>query len=566
MLSLLHIENIALIESADLLFGEGLNVLTGETGAGKSIVLDAIGALMGERVSRDLIRTGEKSAFVSGLFCNLAPLPWFDEMGIFPDENGELSITRQLTLDGKNVCKVSGRPCTTAQLRELGRQLINIHGQHDSQQLLDERTHLSYLDSFGDLASSLSNFQEAYHKLVELRRRMEALRMDEAEKSRRIDTLQYQIQELERAALRPGELEELGERRQLLRNSGKLMEALEEAYLALSGNEDQSGAVDLLADAERSIGYVSSLSSDMEQTVETLSELRYAADDMAERIRDLKEQFDFSPNELDHLEGRLDVLYRLRKKYGDTTEEMLSYLERCKSELEDIQMADDTLLRLEKEYVTLYEEASTKALELRSARVSAGASLREKIEEELRQLDMPKVQFFTELTPKSGELLMDQTGMDDVQFLMSANLGESLKPIQKVASGGELARIMLALKNVLAENDPISTLIFDEVDAGISGRAAEKVAAKMAKLAKHRQLLCVTHLAQIAAMADLHFFVQKGERNMRTHTEVVPLSKEERISELARLTGGTHISKVILQGAQELLEQAETYKNDTLTS
>lgn len=560
MLSLLHIENIALIESADLSFGDGLNVLTGETGAGKSIVLDAIGALMGERVSRDLIRTGEKSALVSGVFCQLAPLPWFEEMGIFPDENGELSITRQLTADGKNVCRVGGRPCTTAQLRSLGRQLINIHGQHDSQQLLDEHTHLSYLDSFGELGPLLTRFQEAYQNLTALRRQMDALKMDEAEKSRRIDTLQYQIQELARAELRPGELEELSERRQLLRNSGKFMEALEEAYFALSGNEDQSGAVDLLSDAEHALGSVSALSGELEQTAELLSELRYSASDLAERIRDLKDQFDFSPSELDRLEGRLDVLYRLRKKYGDTTEDMLAYLERCRTELEEIQMADDTLLRMEKRYDSLLQEATEQALELRKARIEAGERLRIKIEEELRQLDMPKVQFFTELTPKTGELLMDQTGMDDVQFLMSANLGESLKPIQKVASGGELARIMLALKNVLAENDPISTLIFDEVDAGISGRAAEKVAAKMAKLAKHRQLLCVTHLAQIAAMADLHFFVQKGERNMRTHTEVIPLSKEERIAELARLTGGTLISKVILQGAEELLEQAENYK------
>jgi len=560
LLSLLHIEHIALIESADLSFGDGLNVLTGETGAGKSIVLDAIGALMGERVSRDLIRTGEKSALVSGVFCQLAPLPWFEEMGIFPDENGELSITRQLTSDGKNVCRVGGRPCTTAQLRSLGRQLITIHGQHDSQQLLDEHTHLAYLDSFGELGPLLTRFQEAYQNLTALRRQMDALKMDEAEKSRRIDTLQYQIQELARAELRPGELEELSERRQLLRNSGKFMEALEEAYFALSGNEDQSGAVDLLSDAEHALGSVSALSGELEQTAEQLSELRYSASDLAERIRDLKEQFDFSPSELDRLEGRLDVLYRLRKKYGDTTEAMLAYLERCRSELEDIEMADDTLLRMEQSYASLLQEATEHALELRKARIEAGERLRIKIEDELRQLDMPKVQFFAELTPKTDDLLMDQTGMDNVQFLMSANLGESLKPIQKVASGGELARIMLALKNVLAENDPIATLVFDEVDAGISGRAAEKVAAKMAQLAKHRQLLCVTHLAQIAAMADLHFFVQKGERNQRTHTEVLPLSKEERIAELARLTGGTHISKVILQGAQELLEQAENHK------
>lgn len=563
MLSLLHIENIALIESTDLTFGEGLNVLTGETGAGKSIVLDAISALMGERVSRDLIRTGESAARVSGVFNALPNLPWFDEMGVCPDENGELSITRQMTADGKNICRVGGLPCTAVQLRALGRQLINIHGQHDSQQLLDERTHLAYLDSFGGLEPLISDYRLSYDRLSELRRQMDSLRMDEAEKSRRIDTLSYQIQELERADLRPGELEELIERRELLRNSGKLMDAVERAYLSLSGDEDQPGAVDLLTEAERALTSVSSLTSEMEKTGEALSELRYAADDVAERIRDMRDRFDFEPDELDRLESRLDVLYRLRKKYGDSTEEMLSYLNRSQAELEEIQMADDTLLRLEQIHKNQRQEAEEKAQRLSEGRAQAAEQLREKIEEELRQLDMPKVVFCAELLPKTGEHSIDQSGMDNVQFLMSANLGEKRKPIQKVASGGELARIMLALKNVLAENDPISTLVFDEVDAGISGRAAEKVALKMAQLARRRQLLCVTHLAQIAAMADLHFSVQKGERDMRTHTEVTPLDYEERVAELARLTGGTHQSEVILQAARELLEKAEDSKRPT---
>jgi DNA repair protein RecN (Recombination protein N) len=561
LLSLLHIENIALIESADISFGDGLNVLTGETGAGKSIVLDAINAIMGERVSRDLIRTGEKSALVSGVFCHLPKLAWFEEMGIYPDENGELSITRQMMADGKNICRVGGIPCTAIQLRALGRQLVNIHGQHDSQQLLDEHSHLSYLDNFGGLEEKLSKFRTSYDRMIDLRHKMDALIMDETEKSRRIDTLQYQIRELERAMLQPGEVEELSERREILRNGGKLMDAVELAFLSLSGDEEQLGAVALLAEAERSLSSVSAITSDIEAVAGSLAELRFAADDMAERVRDLRDRFEFSPNELDQVESRLDTLYRLSKKYGGTTEEMLSYLSSCREELEQIEMADDTISCLEQEWQRKRKEAEEKAKQLSEARREAGKQLQEKIEEELRQLDMPKVQFCAELRTKMGELGMDQTGMDDVQFFMSANLGESLKPIQKVASGGELARIMLALKNVLAENDLISTLVFDEVDAGISGRAAQKVAEKMGKLSSCRQILCVTHLAQIAAMADVHFSVQKGERENRTHTVVTQLSPEERVQELARLTGGSHVSDAILQGAKELLKQAEKFKD-----
>jgi DNA repair protein RecN (Recombination protein N) len=463
LLSLLHIENIALIESADLSFGEGLNVLTGETGAGKSIVLDAISALMGERISRDLIRTGEKSALVSGVFCQLPPLPWFEETGVYPDENGELLITRQMMADGKNICRVGGLPCTALSLRSLGRQLINIHGQHDSQQLLDERTHLAYLDSFGALDEQLEAYRSTYDKLMELRRQMDALVMDEGEKSRRIDSLTYQIQELERASLVPGEEEELTERREILRNSGKLMDAIERAYFSLSGDEEERGAASLLSEAEGALSYVSGISSELGEVADSLAELRFAADDMAERIRDLRNRFEFSPDELDQVESRLDTLYRLKKKYGQSIGDMLAFLGRCKEELEQIEMAGDTLQRLEKEIQALRTEAEEKGKALTLARQGAAERLQKRIEEELRQLDMPKVQFHTEISPKKGALSMDQTGMDDVQFFMSANLGESLKPIQKVASGGELARIMLALKNVLAENDRISTLIFDEV-------------------------------------------------------------------------------------------------------
>ena len=560
MLSLLHIENIALIESVDISFEEGLTVLTGETGAGKSIVLDAISALMGERTSRDLIRTGEKSALVSGLFRDLPQIPWFEEMGIAPDENGELLVSRQLLADGKNLCRVGGLPCTVVQLRILGRQLINIHGQHDSQQLLDEDSHLAYLDSFGGLAPQLETYQEAFRQLSELRREMDALHMDEGEKSRRMDTLRYQIGELERVGLTPGEDEALIERRDLLRNSGRLMDAVEQAYFALQGDEDRAGAVDLLGEAEGAMAAVSRFDGETATLAESLAELRYSAHDLTESLRDLRDRFDVSPGELDQVESRLDILYRLKKKYGSTTEEMLLYLERCREELDSIELSGDRLARLEQQYEVVLAQALERAKGLSEARRRAGETLRERIEEELHQLDMPKVRFQVELEPKTGEPPLDQTGMDKVSFFMSANVGEDLKPIQKVASGGELARIMLALKNVLTENDTVGTMIFDEVDAGVSGRAAQKVAEKMGALGARRQVLCVTHLPQIAAMADQHFLVQKGERDGRTYTEVTALNREDRREELARLTGGVHVTEAIRQGAQELLTQAETLK------
>lgn len=561
MLSLLHIENIALIDQADISFGPGFNVLTGETGAGKSIIIDSISAVMGERTSRDLIRTGEKSALVTAIFRDLPDLPWFQENGIGPDENGELILSRKIQADGKNICRVAGKPCTVVQLKALGGQLIDIHGQHDGQQLLDESCHLGYLDSFGLLGADGEEYRTEYQKLAELRRQIAALQMNEAEKARRIDTLQYQIAELERAELRPGEEEELDERKKILRSADQLMAAVEGAYGAVFGDEDRDGAASLLAEAESAVARVADFSGELSQLSESLADLRYAAEDAAERLRDLRDSFEFSPHELDEVESRLDLLYRLKKKYGSTTQEMLEYLERSRAELDRIEMAEDTILKLEKKRAKLLEKVKKKAEELSKKRQAAAQTLKERIEGELRQLDMPKVRFETEFLPKSGELGLDETGMDEVRFLMSANVGENLKPIAKVASGGELSRIMLALKNVLAENDSIMTLIFDEVDTGVSGRAAGKVAEKMSRLSQSCQVLCVTHLAQIAAMSDSHYSVQKEEKDGRTYTNVRTLDREGRKQELARLTGGVHTSAAILEGAEELLREAEDYKS-----
>lgn len=559
MLSLLHIENIALIQSADIRFEPGFNVLTGETGAGKSIVIDSIGAVLGERTSRELIRTGAKSALVTAVFTQVPNLPWLEENG-FPTGEEELLLQRELQGDGRNVCRIDGKLVTVAQLRELGRQLLNIHGQHDGQQLLDPASHLGYLDQFGGCQPLLESYQEAYRKWHDIRREMDKLQMDEAERSRRVDTLNYQIQELERAQLKAGEDEELSARRTLLRSAGRLMEAVQSAEFALSGDEDRDGACSLIAQAEGEVQGVSSISPELGELSEKLTALRCAADDAADTLRDLSRSFDFSPGELDQVEERLDLLYRLRKKYGPTVEDMLSYLDRCRKELDQIQYADDTLARLEKDLKKAQKEAARRGEVLSQARREAAEALQARVQEELRQLDMPKVRFQTEFTPKGGEAGMDETGLDEVQFLMSANLGEALKPIQKVASGGELARIMLALKNVLAEGDQIGTLVFDEVDTGVSGRAAQKVAEKMAQVARGKQVLCVTHLPQIAAMADTHFSVQKGEREGRTYTRLERLDRSQRREELARLIGGASITPSLLESAEELLRQAEQQK------
>ena len=559
MLSLLHIENIALIQSADIRFEPGYNVLTGETGAGKSIVIDSIGAVLGERTSRELIRTGAKSALVTAVFTQVPPLPWLEENGIALHD-GEVLLQREIQGDGRNVCRVDGRLVTVAQLRELGRQLLNIHGQHDGQQLLDPASHLGYLDRCGGHTELLENYRAAYQAWNGLRKQIAALEMDEAERSRRVDTLNFQIRELERAQLRAGEDEELDQRRTLLRSAGKLMDALQAAEYALCGDDEGGGVCSLLADAEGELDSVSQFSTPLEELARQVSELRSAADDAADTLRDLTREMEFSPGELDEVESRLDVLYRLKKKYGATVEEMLQYLDRCRRELDEIQYADDTIARLTKELDKARKEADRAAQALSQQRRKAAEKLEKRVQEELRQLDMPKVRFQVEFAPIDNQWGLDETGMDQVQFLMSANVGEALKPIQKVASGGELARIMLALKNVLAQDDEIGTLVFDEVDTGVSGRAAQKVAEKMAQVARHKQVLCVTHLPQLAAMADTHFSVSKGEREGRTYTNLERLDRKQRREELARLIGGAAVTPALLESAEELLAQADAWR------
>jgi DNA repair protein RecN (Recombination protein N) len=560
MLSLIHIENIAVIQQADISFDPGFNVLTGETGAGKSIVIDAIGAIIGERTSRDLIRTGAKSASVQAVFDHLPELDWFEQYQIRPDENGELLIQREILQDGRNSCRVGGKPVTVAQLRQLGLQLLNIHGQHDGQLLLDPLRHLGYLDSFGGTGALLEDYQQAYAQVSSLRREINKLQMDEAEKSRRIDSLNYQIRELERAKLVPGEDEELTERRNMMRSAGKISDAVVAACGAMLGAGEQEGAVSLISQAEGEMRAAARYGEQFTALAETLSQLRSLAEDAGEQVREILDDFDFTPEELDRIESRLDVLYRLKKKYGSTVEEMLEYLDKCKEELDEIQCSTDTIAQLNTQLEKAKQVAVQKAQTLSKERKKQAKLLQTRIQTELTQLDMPKVRFSVQFGTKDTAYGLDETGMDEVQFLMSANVGEDMKPIQKIASGGELARIMLALKNVLAENELVSTMVFDEVDTGVSGRAAQKVAQKMANVAKNKQVLCVTHLPQIAAMADTHFSVEKGEDGQRTYTVVTRLDRQKRREELARLTGGTEVTDHMLLSAEELLAGADRWK------
>ena len=555
MLNVLHIENIAVIEQAEICFDRGFNVLTGETGAGKSIVIDAISAILGERTYRDVIRTGADRAFVSAVFTATPELPWFSENQIDYDPD-ELLIQREIYPDGKNVCRVNGRPVTVSILKRLGAQLINIHGQHDSQQLFDEASHLAYLDRFARDDALLEAYGEKYRAVQALRHEIDRLSMDESEKLRLVETLKFQIEEIERADVRAGEDEELEAQRRVLQNAEKITGALQGALSALYGDESTTGAAELLSGAEQALSRVQRVDDAIAALHQKVSDLMYAAQDAAEELRDRLDGLSYSEEELEQIESRLDTLHRLKRKYGGSCEEILRFLENARTQLDEIEFASDRIERLERKLASAEKDAHGAAMELRAARQETALRLQTRIQKELAQLDMPKIQFVCQFE----EIPLAPNGADAARFLMSANVGEALKPLSKVASGGELARIMLAMKNVLAEQDAVPTLIFDEVDAGVSGRAAQKVAEKLADVAKNKQVLCVTHLPQIAAMADAHFIVEKRIECERTYTSVLRLDRAQRRRELARITGGAEITPVLLDGAEELLAAAERYK------
>jgi len=547
VLSLLHIENIAVIESADISFDNGFNILTGETGAGKSIVIDAISAILGQRAYRDMIRTGAVKASVRAVFVDVPELEWFAQNGVEYDP--EVVIQRDIYLDGKNICRVNGTLVSVMILHKLGIQLINIHGQHDSASLFDENNHLQFLDAFADNEALRMEYAEKYRALSELRCEIDRLTMDEGEKLRRMETLRYQIAEIEKAELEAGEDEALEDRRKVLQNAEKLSDGMNAAVDCLYGSDDTDGAASLLAEAERELARLSRYTDSFAELHERVADLMYQVQDAAEEVRDARDSLSYSADELEQIESRLDVIHRLRRKYGATCEDILQYLSNAKEELDQIEFADDHLERLRGKCEKAEKAAWDSAIALRSNRQKAAVRLSGRILEELTQLDMPRVQFSCEFEEND----LSSNGADAVAFYMSANAGEALKPMSKVASGGELARIMLAMKNVLAEKDQVNTLIFDEVDTGVSGRAAQKVAEKLKSVAMHKQVLCVTHLPQLAALSDTHLLIAKGERDGRTYTTVTKLDIEGRKRELARIIGGANITETTLKSAEEML-------------
>ena len=547
MLSLLHIENIAVIESADISFDQGFNILTGETGAGKSIVIDAISAILGERAYRDMIRTGAARASVRAVFTDVPEFAWFAENGVEYDP--ETIIQREIYLDGKNVCRVNGTLVTVSILRKLGIQLINIHGQHDSASLFDENNHLQFLDDFAVNGDIRQQYAAAYETVAKLRREIDSLTMDESEKLRRMETLRFQIEEISKAELEAGEDDALESRRKLLQNAEKLASGMNDAVETVYGGEDTDGAAVLLAQAERSLARIAKYDDSIAALHDKIADLMYQVQDAAEELKDARDDLAYSSDELEQIESRLDVIHRLRRKYGASCVDILDYLERAKQELDEIEFSDDHLERLKGKLSKAEKAAWSAAVELRENRMKTAVELSSRILTELAQLDMPRVQFKCEFT----ELDLTPNGADAVAFYMSANAGEALKPLSKVASGGELARIMLAMKNVLAEQDQIATLIFDEVDTGVSGRAAQKVAEKLRSVARNKQVLCVTHLPQLAALANTHLLIAKAERDGRTYTTVTPLDIEGRKRELARIIGGTNITETTLKSAEEML-------------
>lgn len=547
MLRLLHIENIAVIEQADILFEDGFNVMTGETGAGKSIVIDAISAILGERAYRDMIRTGMNKASVRAVFDRVPKLDWFSENDI-PYED-EITVQREIFLDGKNLCKVNGLPVSVSVLKKLGLQLINIHGQHDSAALFDENYHLSFLDDYACNEQLLEEYGEKYRAMQSLKHEIEHLSMDEGEKLRRMETLKYQIDEISRAELTIGEDEALESKRKLAQNAEKLADGLQDAALGLDGDDDTEGAAAMLAQAERALSKIARFDESLSQIHDLVADLMYQAQDAAEQVKDRIYSLSYSADELERIEERLDTIHRLRRKYGATCEDILAYLERAKKELDEIEFADERMAQLQRKLQKAEQEACAMAQRLREARKQASVTLTERVLKELSDLDMKKVQFACQF----AETELSQNGADAVAFYMSANLGEALKPLNKVASGGELARIMLAMKNVLAERDHVPTLIFDEVDTGVSGRAAQHVAEKLRAVSKNKQVLCVTHLPQLAALADTHFLIEKSEHDGRTFTAVTPLDFEGRKRELARIIGGSSITETTLQSAAEML-------------
>ena len=554
MLTKLHIKNIAVIDEVDVEFQDGFNVLTGETGAGKSIIIDSINMVLGERTSRELIRNGEQKAVVEALFeiDSEDVINAICELGI-EVEDGVVLIYRDLNTDGKGTCRINGQMVTAGMIKELAKLMINIHGQQDNQSLLNPSKHTDFLDSYACIMPLRQDYKNVYDVTKQITEQIENCNTNEQEKERKIDLLQFQIDEIFSASLKIGEEEQLTERRAFLGSASKISEILESSANTLyDGNGEDSSVHDLLSRVVRDFSEVAGFDEKLQGFYSSLESISIELDDVIYQIRDYADNIEFTSNELDLAESRLDTIYKLKRKYGASIAEILAYLDSIQNELDAITQSDERIKKLQKELEQNLEKQERLAQEIHLQRVESAKSLEQKVMIELADLDMNKVQFKVNIERTS----FNQNGFDSIEFLISTNIGDGLKPLSKIASGGEMSRIMLAIKSILADTDNVSTLIFDEIDTGVSGRAAQKIAEKIDKISRKKQILCITHLAQIASMAGTHFLIEKSVSQEKTKTSVAMLSSLERENELARIIGGAQITDLTLQNAKEMLQLA----------
>ena len=549
MLSCLQIENVAVIQKAEVHFQPGLNVLTGETGAGKSILIDSINAILGNRTSKDLVRTGASKAVIRASFAQIPDVVLDKLEAAGYERSAELLLSREITAEGKSSCRINGMPTTAAVLRELCGGLININGQHDSVGLLNPAHHLSILDDYAQNAKLYQEYYVLYRSLVKVKKELDAMITDEAEKQRRIDLLSYQVQEIEEAGLTAGEEQTLEARRKVLANASTIRDRVAKAHALLSGDDDTPGAVDLLGEASNAMDTAAQLDESLSGVSGTLMDLYYSAKDAAAELIDRLDAYDTNDAELDEIEQRLDLLYRLKRKYGDTVEDIIAFGQKAREELEQIQFSEQRHDQLQAEKLRLYGLAREKAEALTQTRLKAFDELNARITDTLQFLNMPGVR----MTLHHARGPLASHGQDSVEFYISTNAGEAPKPLARIASGGELSRITLAIKNALADRDAVPTVIYDEIDSGVSGKAAGRIGEVLRQSAQGHQILCITHTAQIAALADCHLLIQKNVTKDRTYTEIHPLDTEGRVEALARLISGDHVTELSRANAREML-------------
>ena len=549
MLSCLQIENVAVIQKAEVHFQPGLNVLTGETGAGKSILIDSINAILGNRTSKDLVRTGASKAVIRASFAQIPDVVLDKLEAAGYERSAELLLSREITAEGKSSCRINGMPTTAAVLRELCGGLININGQHDSVGLLNPAHHLSLLDDYAQNAKLYQEYYVLYRSLVKVKKELDAMITDEAEKQRRIDLLSYQVQEIEEAGLTAGEEQTLESRRKVLANASTIRDRVAKAHALLSGDDDTPGAVDLLGEASNAMDTAAQLDESLSGVSGTLMDLYYSAKDAAAELIDRLDAYDTNDAELDEIEQRLDLLYRLKRKYGDTVEDIIAFGQKAREELEQIQFSEQRHDQLQAEKLRLYGLAREKAEALTQTRLKAFDELNARITDTLQFLNMPGVR----MTLHHARGPLASHGQDSVEFYISTNAGEAPKPLARIASGGELSRITLAIKNALADRDAVPTVIYDEIDSGVSGKAAGRIGEVLRQSAQGHQILCITHTAQIAALADCHLLIRKNVTNDRTYTEIHPLDTEGRVEALARLISGDHVTELSRANAREML-------------